>query len=110
MGMLRRVCRNMKYSRSPSALRWTGAAMQEAAKGFHRLKAHKQLPMLKVAFAERKVRAASANRILDQARKVGQQIASKLATPAAQFSTTNGTLGVGCDGESVHSVRLRRDL
>jgi putative transposase len=31
------------------ALRWTGAAMQEAAKGFRRLKAHKQLPVLRSA-------------------------------------------------------------
>ena len=29
------------------ALRWTGAAMLEAAKGFRRLKAHRQLPILK---------------------------------------------------------------
>jgi hypothetical protein len=34
------------------ALRWTGAAMQEAAKGFKRLKAHKQLPLLKQALAQ----------------------------------------------------------
>lgn len=33
MGTVRRVCRNVKYWRSPSmALRWAGAAMQEAAK------------------------------------------------------------------------------
>jgi hypothetical protein len=32
MGTVRRVCRNVKYWRSPSmALRWAGAAMQEAA-------------------------------------------------------------------------------
>ena len=30
-------------------LRWTGAAMQEAAKGFRRLKAHRQLPILREA-------------------------------------------------------------
>ena len=34
MGTVRRVSRNVKYWRSPSmALRWAGAAMQEAAKG-----------------------------------------------------------------------------
>ena len=34
------------------ALRWTGAAMLEAAaKGFRRLKAHRQLPILKAALA-----------------------------------------------------------
>jgi len=31
------------------ALRWTGAAMIEAAKGFRRLKAHNQLPSLRAA-------------------------------------------------------------
>ena len=31
------------------ALRWTAASMCEAAKGFRRLKAHKQLPILKAA-------------------------------------------------------------
>jgi putative transposase len=31
------------------ALRWTAAGMLEAAKGFRRLKAHKQLPILKAA-------------------------------------------------------------
>jgi len=47
---IRRVCRNVKRWRDAKmALRWTGAAMLEAAKGFRRLKAHKQLPMLKAA-------------------------------------------------------------
>ena len=37
-GTIRRVCRNVKRWRDASmALRWTGAAMQEAAKGFRRL-------------------------------------------------------------------------
>ena len=62
MSTVRRVCRNVKYWRSPSmALRWTGAAMQEAAKGFRRLKAYKQLPLLQAALAARKARAASSN-------------------------------------------------
>ena len=53
MGSIRRVCRNVKRWRdAPMALRWTGAAMQEAAKGFRRLKAHKQLPVLRAALAE----------------------------------------------------------
>lgn len=39
-------------SDAPMALRWTGAAMQEAAKGFRRLKAHKQLPVLQAALVE----------------------------------------------------------
>ena len=62
MGTVRRVCRNVKYWRSPSmALRWTGAAMQEAAKGFRRLKAHKQLPLLKDALAKHKAKAVPSN-------------------------------------------------
>jgi transposase-like protein len=68
MGTLRRVCRNVKYWRSPSmALRWAGAAMQEAAKGFRRLKAHKQLPILRAALAERKLNVTSASSTLADA-------------------------------------------
>jgi putative transposase len=52
MGSVRRVCRNVKHWRdAPMALRWTGAAMREAAKGFRRLKAHKQLQVLQQALA-----------------------------------------------------------
>ena len=70
MGTVRRVCRNVKYWRSPSmALRWAGAAMQEAAKGFRRLKAHKQLPLLKAALAKRKAKAAPSNEHLAQTTK-----------------------------------------
>jgi putative transposase len=50
MGTVRRVCRNVKRWRSPGmALRWTAAAMLEAKKGFRKLKAHKQLPTLRMA-------------------------------------------------------------
>ena len=70
MGTVRRVCRNVKYWRSSSmALRWAGAAMQEAAKGFRRLKAHKQLPLLKAALAKRKAKAAPSNEHLAQTAK-----------------------------------------
>src|SRR5208282_5487756 len=41
MGTVRRVTRNVK--------RWTAAAMNEAKKGFRRLKAYKQLPALRAA-------------------------------------------------------------
>lgn len=52
MGTVRRVCRNVKRWRNAAmALRWTAAGMMEAAKGFRRLKAHKQLPILKAALA-----------------------------------------------------------
>ena len=48
----RRVGRNVKRWRDASmTLRWTGASMQEAAKGFRRLKAHKQLPVLREPLA-----------------------------------------------------------
>jgi transposase-like protein len=51
-GTVRQVCRNVKRWRGAEmALRWTGAAMLEAAKGFRRLKAHKQLPILRAALA-----------------------------------------------------------
>jgi transposase-like protein len=50
MGTIRRVSRNVKRWGSASmALRWTAAAMLEAKKGFRRLKAYKQLPMLRAA-------------------------------------------------------------
>ena len=43
-GTIRQVCRNVKHWQDASmALRWTSAAMCEAAKGFRKLKAHKQL-------------------------------------------------------------------
>jgi putative transposase len=52
MGTVRRVCRNVKRWRNAAmALRWTAAGMMEAAKGFRRLQAHKQLPILKAALA-----------------------------------------------------------
>src|SRR6266705_2900953 len=52
MGTIRRVCRNVKRWQDASmALRWTSAAMLEAAKGFRRLKAYKQLSTLRSALA-----------------------------------------------------------
>ena len=48
--VIRQVCRNVKRWRDAKmAMRWTAAGMLEAAKGFRRLKAHKQLPILKAA-------------------------------------------------------------
>jgi transposase-like protein len=50
MAVLRKVCRNVKRWRDARmALRWTGTAMLEAEKSFRRLKAHKQLPILRTA-------------------------------------------------------------
>jgi putative transposase len=49
-GTIRRVCHNVKRWRDASmALRGTAAGMMEAAKGFRRLKACKQLPALRAA-------------------------------------------------------------
>jgi hypothetical protein len=41
------------------ALRWTAAAMQEAAKGFRRLKAHKQLPALRAALEAHQMKSST---------------------------------------------------
>jgi putative transposase len=50
MGTIRRVTRNVKRWRNGKmALRWVAAGMIEAAKGFRKLKAHKQLPVLRAA-------------------------------------------------------------
>jgi len=49
-GTIRRVCHNVKNWQDASmALRWTSAGMMEAAKGFRRLRAYKQLPILRAA-------------------------------------------------------------
>jgi putative transposase len=59
MGTIRRVCRNVKHWRDASmALRWTAVAMQEASKGFRRLKARKQLPLLRAALAAHQAKHA----------------------------------------------------
>jgi transposase-like protein len=60
MSTVRRVCRNVKRWRSASmALRWTAAAMQEAAKSLRRLKAHKQLPTLRAALEAHQMKAST---------------------------------------------------
>lgn len=59
MGTIRRVTRNVKRWRSGSmALRWVAAGMIEAAKGFRKLKAHRQLPLLRSALIARQERLA----------------------------------------------------
>jgi putative transposase len=61
MGSVRRVCRNVKRWRDASmALRWTAAAMLEAAKGFRRLKAKSQLPKLRAALLAHRQKATAA--------------------------------------------------
>ncbi|MDA9497580.1 transposase, partial [Bradyrhizobium sp. CCBAU 11357] len=54
MGTIRRVTRNVKGWRDAGmALRWVAAGMIEANKGFRRLKAHKQLSVLRAALQAR---------------------------------------------------------
>ncbi|MFK4532083.1 hypothetical protein ABIA00_000266 [Bradyrhizobium ottawaense] len=54
MGTIRRVTRNVKRWRDAGmALRWCPAGMIEANKGFRRLKAHKQLSVLRTALQAR---------------------------------------------------------
>ena len=63
-GTIRRVCRNVKRWRDAAmALRWTAAAMIEASKGFRRLKAHKQLPSLRVALLAHQAKFAASARL-----------------------------------------------
>ena len=51
--VIRQVCRNVKRWRDAKmALRWTAAGMLEARKGFRRIKACKQLPILKQALID----------------------------------------------------------
>jgi len=69
MGTVRRVCRNVKRWRDASmALRWTSAAMLEAAKGFRRLKAHKQLSALRAALAAHQTKHAADSAIAPAAK------------------------------------------
>jgi len=63
-GTVRRVCRNVKRWRNAAmTLRWTAAGMMEATKGFRRLKAHKQLPILKAALAAHRARHANRDKL-----------------------------------------------
>lgn len=56
-GTIRRVCRNVKRWKDASmALRWTGAAMQEAAMGFRRLNAWRHLPALRTALKAHQIK------------------------------------------------------
>jgi putative transposase len=64
MGTIQRACRNVKRWRDGSmALRWTAAAMQEAAKDFRRLKAYRHLPMLRTALAAHQSKHADHNKL-----------------------------------------------
>ena len=63
LGTVRQVTRNVKrWRHAEMALRWTAAGLLEAQKTFHRLKAYRQLPILRNALQEhlRKAQADSA--------------------------------------------------
>ena len=67
-GDVRRVCRNVKRWRNAAmALRWTAAGMMEAAKGFRRLKAYKQLPILRAALVAHAAKQRAIKNIEPQA-------------------------------------------
>ena len=69
MGSVRRVCRNVKRWRDADmALRWTAAAMLEAAKGFRRLKAKRHLPALRAALIAHRAKATTNAPIAQQPR------------------------------------------
>ncbi len=69
MGSVRRICRNVKRWRNTTmVLRWTAAALIEAAKGFRKLKAHKELPVLRAALAAHRASNATATTVALQAR------------------------------------------
>jgi putative transposase len=56
IAVLRQVCRNVKRWRDARmTLRWAATAMLEAEKSFRRLKAHKQLPVLRAALQQSSV-------------------------------------------------------
>jgi transposase-like protein len=73
LGTVRRISRNVKHWSSASmALRWTAAAVLESRKGFRRLKAYKQLPILRAALIARSEQTSNQlhDRTLDDQLKV----------------------------------------
>jgi transposase-like protein len=68
--VIRQTCRNVKRWRDARmALRWTAAGMQEAAKGFRRLKHHRQLPDLKAALTRHRMTKSSPEKPIDHIQK-----------------------------------------
>jgi len=56
--VIRQVCRNVKHWRyAKMALRWTAWGVLEAAKGFRRIRAYKQLPLFKQALSDHRKNA-----------------------------------------------------
>ncbi len=65
LGTVRTVSRNVKRWRNAEmALRWTAAGLREAQKTFRRLKAYRQLPVLRKALEDR-MKKAKAESILE---------------------------------------------
>jgi hypothetical protein len=88
IGSVRRVCRNVTRWRDASmALRWTAAAMLEAAQGFPRLKAMSQVLHLRASLSAHRQKA-------DPAFSVAQTQQAEWFPPTARrsrFSTSSGT-------------------
>ncbi len=70
LGTVRLVTRNVKRWRNAEmALRWTATGLREAQKTFRRLKAYRQLPILRDALHEL-MRQSQSNSALETIRKV----------------------------------------
>ena len=72
----------------PKADRWTAAGLLEAQKTFRRLKAYRQLPILRNALQEH-LRKAQADSAIETIMKAAQH--HQPATPAPRISTEIGT-------------------
>jgi hypothetical protein len=85
--LVRRVCRNVKRWRDASmALRWTAAAMLEAAKGLRKLKAKSQLPQLCAALSAHRQKADPAFSVA----QTQQAAYSQSRAPALEFQHRGG--------------------
>ena len=89
LGTVRQVTRNVKrWRHAEMALRWTAAGLLEAQKTFRRLKAYRQLPILRNALQEH-LRKAQADSAIETIMKAAQH--HQPATPAPRISTEIGT-------------------
>ena len=92
MGTVRRVCRNVKRWRNADmALRWTTAGMMEATKGFRRLKAHKQLPILKAALAAHQAKHTTKQKLEQDMKAAKHHQPATLVPPSSTISGTSPT-------------------
>ena len=83
--VVRQVCRNVKRWRNARmALRWTGAGLLEAKKGLRRLKAHRQLPILKASLTAHRAKSRAA---LDHLGKGGLMITPQRQCRLFQYRT-----------------------